>query len=125
MLKERISADIIVATKNRDAATQTILKVLKSELERSGNQSDEAVVKEAKNMISNIKLSDNNLFEIQVLSNYVPKQLEKSEIEVIVLEQIKTNTYTNIGPIMNHFKVNYTGLYDGKMLSDIAKKLLT
>lgn len=60
--------------------------------------------------------------EIQILTEYLPKQLTKDEIRVIILN-ISKDTNGNIGMIMKHFKENYSGQYDGRIVSTLVKDL--
>lgn len=57
--------------------------------------------------------------EIDILHSYLPKQLTKEELEAI----IKNLNTKNVGEIMKHLKDNYSGVYDGKLASEIAKGL--
>lgn len=52
-----------------------------------------------------------------VLESYMPLQLSKQEILIIIKDQ----NLIDLPSIMKYFKSNYLGRYDGKMLSDIAK----
>ena len=63
-----------------------------------------------------------NIFktEIQILSEYLPKQLTEDEIRVIISD-INKSEIKNIGIIMKHFKENYSGRYDGSVVSKIIK----
>ena len=58
--------------------------------------------------------------EIQILSEYLPKQLTEDDIRVIISD-INKSEINNIGIIMKHFKENYSGRYDGSVVSKIIK----
>ena len=62
--------------------------------------------------------------EYMYLKEYIKEQLDKSKIEFIVSAMILKNPNTNIGMVMKHFKDNYPGQYDGKLVSQIAKEML-
>jgi len=58
--------------------------------------------------------------EIEILSAYRPKQLTDLEVRGIIadLEKMDLKGY------MGHFKANYEGLYDGKMVRGIAEEFI-
>ena len=62
--------------------------------------------------------------EYMYLKEYIKEQLDKSKIEFIVSTMILKNPNINIGMVMKHFKDNYPGQYDGKLVSQIAKEML-
>ena len=62
--------------------------------------------------------------EYMYLNEYIKEQLDKSKIEFIVSTMILKNPNINIGMVMKHFKDNYPGQYDGKLVSQIAKEML-
>lgn len=66
-----------------------------------------------------VAVIENLDFELELIRNYLPKQLTNDEIRNIL---IKLET-TNLGEMMKHLKENYSGLYDGKLASSIAKEL--
>ncbi len=62
--------------------------------------------------------------EIEIYKKYLPVQLDRPELMGIVEEFVSTSEQKqnlNIGMIMKHLKENYTGLYDGKLASEIAR----
>ena len=133
-LKEKISEDLKSAMKNRDSVKLNVLRVLKGEIER-GEQTatqkielaDIDVLKLIKKMIEGIKETKGSEQEIESLNIYLPQQLSESEVKLIASQIKESQGLTNakdMGKIMNHFKDNYGGRYDGKVLSNIAKEIL-
>lgn len=59
--------------------------------------------------------------ELEIIKSYLPKQLNKNEIESIVCGIIEKNT--NIGAIMKEFKITYPK-EDMKIVSSIVRNLL-
>ena len=57
--------------------------------------------------------------QIETIKRYLPKMLEEDEIKNIILS-LEDKTLPSI---MKHFKVNYQGKADMKMVSEIAKSL--
>lgn len=62
--------------------------------------------------------------EFMYLKDYIKAQLGRSEIEIIIAELLLQVPNANIGVVMKHFKDNYSGQYDGKLVSQIAKEIL-
>ena len=61
--------------------------------------------------------------EIEILSEYLPKQLTEDEIRNIIVTFIDAGS-RNLGDIMKHFKNNFSGQYDGGLVSSIAKQVM-
>lgn len=62
--------------------------------------------------------------EFEYLKDYIKAQLGRSEIEIIIAELLLQVPGVNLGVVMRHFKDNYSGQYDGKLVSQIAKEIL-
>lgn len=62
--------------------------------------------------------------EFEYLKDYIKAQLGRSEIEIIIAELLLQVPGINLGVVMKHFKDNYSGQYDGKLVSQIAKEIL-
>ena len=125
-LKEKISDQLKTAMKTKDTARLSVLRVLKSEIERNEQSSkgkielsDVDIPKVIKKMVAGVKETTKDPIELEVLEAYLPQQLSEDKIkEIIDLLSVK-----DMSTIMKHFSANYTGQYDGKMLSDIVRKL--
>lgn len=63
-------------------------------------------------------------FELDILSEYLPKQLTEKEVSDAVETLLTGFPNSNLGAVMKHFKENYAGLYDGAVLSKIVKAKL-
>lgn len=61
--------------------------------------------------------------EYMYLKDYIKQQLSSEEI-IKIITGLKTNSNCNIGLVMKYFKDNYSGQYDGKLVSQIAKEVL-
>jgi uncharacterized protein YqeY len=127
-LKLQISEALKNAMKEKNTTKLSILRVLKSEIERNEQTSngkvdlsDGDIVKLIKKMVEGIKETTNNKVELAVLEDYLPKQLTEANIRNLIAE-IKTMGKTEIGDIMKFFKTNYDGKYDGKLVSQLAKE---
>lgn len=82
-----------------------------------------AILKKAKSDAeSNFKQVSNDKFikEIEIYNKFIPQQMSTEEIKTV----IKENNFTNIGQAMGFFKQNFSGQYDGKLVSSIVKESL-
>ena len=71
---------------------------------------------------------DNLKKEIEILLLYLPEQLSEEEIEKIVKEVISETgaaTMRDMGTVMKAASEKTKGKADGKVVSDIVKKLLS
>ena len=134
-LQKQISADLVAAMKVKDTTTLNVLRVLKGEIQRAEQSSngkvqlsDADIIKLVKKSIDGINETGGDQAEVAVLEKYMPKQMTESEITTLVSSLIVTNSYSSpkdMGKIMAHFSENYAGQYDGKVLSQMVKDLLT
>lgn len=72
-------------------------------------------------------LAKKELFELEVISRYLPKQLSEDEIAAEVkkiIEQVGAKGPQDMGKVMGTATKQLAGKADGKMISDIVKKLL-
>lgn len=65
-------------------------------------------------------LSEESKIEYAYLKDYIKPQLSEDEIK----DFISTNNFTNIGMVMKYFKDTFPGMYDGKLVSKIAKEII-
>jgi uncharacterized protein YqeY len=126
-LKLTISEDLKTAMKEKNTAKLSILRVLKSEIERNEQSasgrtdlSEGDIIKLVKKLIEGIKETTNNETEIIALEAYLPKQLLEDEIRAL----ISLLSFKDLGQTMKYFKEHYDGRYDGKVLSLIVKENL-
>ena len=134
-LFEKLKSDKTEAFKAGDSVRSNILSVLISDACRyDKNPPDDDVIVLTKKFIQNAKetlaacksnredLVMRLNLEIEMLSQYLPKQLSSDEISLIISEH--KETMISIPVIMNWFKTNYFNRYDGKLVADIAKQVL-
>jgi uncharacterized protein YqeY len=127
ILIEKINLDLKSAMIEKNLKKLSILRVLKSELQRIEQTSngkiiltDADVVKVVKKMIEGVKLTSNDENELGILNVFLPKQLTNEQIK----ETLSILGLNNLGEIMKYFKTNFDGQYDGKILSNIIKEML-
>jgi uncharacterized protein YqeY len=68
--------------------------------------------------------SEEAKIEYAYLKDYIKAQFGRSEIEMIISDLVLQQPNANIGLVMKYFKDNYSGQYDGKLVSQIAKEML-
>ena len=134
-LQKQISADLVIAMKNKDVVTLNVLRVLKGEIQRAEQSSngkvellDSDIIKLVKKSIDGINETGGNQLEIDVLDKYMPSQMSEDEIKTQLMLLIDSNGYDSqkdMGKIMSFFSENYGGRYDGKLLSQMVKEVLT
>ena len=72
-------------------------------------------------------LTKKELFELEVISRYLPKQLSEDEIAVEIkkiIEQVGAKGPQDMGKVMGAATKQLAGKADGKMISEIVKKIL-
>jgi len=62
--------------------------------------------------------------EISILEEFLPKQMSNEELEKIVVSLKEQTPDLSLNVVMKHLKDRYTGQYDGKSASEIAKRVL-
>jgi len=72
-------------------------------------------------------LAKKELFELEVISRYLPKQLSEEEVSTElkkVIEQVGAKGPQDMGKVMGVATKQLAGKADGKLISEIVKKLL-
>jgi len=128
MLLEQINSDIKDAMRAKEASKLLTLRTLKGEIQRrSDNPTDADVLSVVKNNIDGIKETTNDAAEIAVLESYQPVKLSDEDVFAMTYSFVKKEKLSgmaDMGKVMNYFKDNYLGQYDGKALSGIVKGVL-
>lgn len=136
MLFELIKKDRIQAMKDKDTLKRDLLGTLIGEASKQvKDPTDESVTSTIKKFIKNdedtIKLiSDNEAIsilnkEITILESYLPKQLTEKEIIEEISVLIFGHQKFALKDVMTHFKDNFSGKYDGSVVSRVAKELIS
>ena len=130
-MKTIIENKIKESMKNGDSLTRDTLRVLKGEIERNEQTkegkvelTDLEIQKLVKKMVEGLKETDPTSLEIPILELYLPKQMSVDELKTELntfLEVNKIDSPKGLGLVMKHFKTNFDGLYDGKVLSEMVK----
>lgn len=146
-LKEQIDADIKKAmlAKNKDELTalrsvKSLILLAETEKGGSGDISQETesklLMKAAKQRKESAEifqkenrpeLAQKELFELEVISRYLPKQLTEQEISTAlaqIIAQVGAKGPQDMGKVMGMATKQLAGKADGKVISDLVKKLL-
>jgi uncharacterized protein YqeY len=91
------------------------------------------LIKQRKDSIESFKIASRDdlivkeQFEIDLISQFLPKQLNEKETEEIIKEIIKKQSFSSLkdmGALMNNLKSEYAGSVDMAMAGKIAKLIL-
>jgi uncharacterized protein YqeY len=72
-------------------------------------------------------LADRELFQLEVISRYLPKQLSEEELTTELkglMDEVGAKGPQDMGKVMGMASKKLAGKADGKMISEIVKKLL-
>lgn len=146
MLKEKLLNDLKDAMKEKDIIRKNTVQairtaVLQVEKDKGIEVTDEQIIdiiaKESKKRkdaavefekSGREDLIEQNNKELEILAQYLPKQLSVEEIENIVKEVIQTvgaTSMKDMGTVMKTSKEKIGAAGDGKVISDVVKKLLS
>ncbi len=132
-LLQKIKEDQLVARKSKDSVRSKLLTTLIGEAvmvgKNCGNResTEEEILSTIRSFLKQanefIKISPNeeSVREIEILKNYLPKQLSDNRM-VEIINSLVASGETNMGKIMAHFKNNFSNQYDGRQLSILVKK---
>jgi uncharacterized protein YqeY len=73
-------------------------------------------------------LAERELFQLEVISRYLPKQLSEEQIKTAVqaiIQEVGAKGPQDMGKVMGVATKKLAGQADGKVISDLVKKLLT
>lgn len=120
-LKEKI-----IEYRNAHKEARVLLGVVLGEFERLEKPSKGPIVELTDNDYIAVikKLIQSNIEchvkgENEILELFIPKQIASIEIEAILI----LHKFTEMKDCMNYFKTEYTGLYNGKEVSQLYKKI--
>lgn len=145
-LKERLADDLKSAMKNKDVIRKNVVQmvraaVLQVEKDKRITLDDDGVLeviakqmKQRRDSLPDYEKSGRDDLiaelkaEMDVLAEYLPAQLTREELQVIVAEAVKTtgaSTMKDMGKIMAAVMPQTKGRADGRVINEIAKELLS
>ena len=144
MLLDKINEDLKDAMRGKDALTLSVIRMLKGEKQKKkiskGNIDDDDIIaiiskqikmrKDAIEQFSKANRQDlvtQNEQEIDILTKYLPEQLDESEVIKIIDEafaKINPTSNKDIGIIMREVSSKVKGRFDMQKVSAIIKSKL-
>jgi uncharacterized protein YqeY len=143
---KRIDDELIVALKSGEKEKVTVLRSLKSDLkykkiEKGDDLSEDdclavfnSSVKKIKDSIEQFKTGNRDdlvakeEFALKIIQKYLPEQLSEEELTELVkqaIEESGADSPQKIGLVMKSVMPKVKGRADGKLINQIAVKLLT
>jgi len=147
-MEKRLQADLVAAMKNKDVVKLASLRAIKTAITMAKTAPDapseltdgdiqkiiQKLVKQRKDSADQYTaagrqdLADNELAEMEVMQEYLPKQLTENEIAVEVkkvIEETGASTMKDMGKVMGIINKRFAGQVDGKVVSIIVKNALS
>lgn len=146
-LKQQIDADIKKAMLAKNKEELEALRSIKSLIllaetdkgagdEISADKENKLLVKAAKQRKESADiftqqnrqdLADKELFQLNVINRYLPKQLSQEDLETAlksIIDQVGAKSPTDLGKVMGVASKSLAGQADGKVISETVKRLL-
>lgn len=145
MLKEKLLEDLKNSMKEKNVLRKNVIQmvraaILQVEKDKNITVSDEQIIqimaKEVKTRKDSLEdyqkggrqdLVDQTKQEIQIIEEYLPKQLNKEELKAKVQEVIQETGATSMkdmGKVMKAAKEKIGAASDGKSINEVVKELL-
>lgn len=145
MLKEKLLNDLKESMKDKNLIRKNTVQMIRAailqvekdkQIELTDEQIVEVIAKESKKRKDSMQdfeksgredLVKQNKDEIEILSEYLPKQLTSEEIENIVkavIAETGATSMKDMGTVMKLSKEKIGPAADGKTVSDVVKRLL-
>lgn len=146
MLKEKLLEDLKNSMKDKNIVRKNVVQMVRAailqvekdkQISLEDNQIIEIIAKESKKRKDSLadyeKSGREDLIneikeEIEILSEYLPKQLSIEEVEAIVKEVIVAENATSMkdmGKVMKSAKEKIGAASDGRTINEVVKKLLS
>ena len=105
-----------------DVGTETEMKIL-MKAAKQRKESADIFAKEGRD-----DLAKKELFQLEIISRYLPKQMNEADLQEAlkkVIETLGAKGPQDMGKVMGAATKQFAGKADGKLISEIVKKLLT
>lgn len=143
-MKNRLNDDLKSAMKSKDVLRLSVIRLVKKyiqELEttvgRNGEATDAEIMKIINKLVKQgkdsaeqyksagrIELYNEEMSQVAVLEEYLPKQMSEDEISVEIDKVMAETGSTNMGILMKELNSRLAGRADGKTISRILKTKL-
>ena len=145
MLKEKLMEDLKNAMKEKQILRKNVVQMIRAailqvekdkQIELEDNQVLEIIAKESKKRKDSLEdyeksgrqdLIEQVKQEIEIIAEYLPKQLSKEEIIPIIKDVITetgATTIKDMGKVMKSAKEKIGAAADGKLINEVVKELL-
>ena len=145
-LKEKLLNDLKEAMRDKDTVRKNAIQmarsaVLQIEKDRRVTLDDDGIIeviakqiKQRKDVLPEYEKSgrqdliDDLRREIEILSQYMPQQLTEEELEVVIkdtIQEIGVNSVKDLGKLMQAVMPKVRGRADGRLVNQVAKRLLS
>ncbi|MEO6884384.1 MAG: GatB/YqeY domain-containing protein [Bacteroidia bacterium] len=144
-LEEKINADIKAAMLAKDAKKLEALRAIKSAIlllktspeglsETTESKALQKMVKQRKETAEiyieqgRKELADVEIFQAEVIENYLPKQMSEADIRkelVAIIAASGATSVADLGKVMGLATKQLVGKADGKIISTLVRELLT
>ena len=145
MLKEKLLEDLKNSMKEKNIVRKNVIQMVRAailqvekdkQITLDDNQIIDIIAKESKKRKDSLadyeKSGREDLIneikeEIEILAEYLPKQLSLEEVEAIVkevIEEVGATSMKDMGKVMKAAKEKIGAASDGKTINEIVKKLL-
>ncbi len=146
-LEQKINDDIKAAMLAKDKESLNALRAVKSALlllkteKNAGDITEEVELKTLQRLVKQRKesaemyknqnredLYKEEIFQVNIISKYLPKQMSEEEITAIIQQLIQQENITDIksmGKLMGLASKQLAGKADNKIISEIVKRLLS
>ena len=144
-MKEKLMEDLKMAMKNKDIVKKNTIQmiraaILQTEKDKQTELDDNAIleiiskqVKQKNDALEQFERADRQdlveqtKLEINILKEYLPKQLSREEVEQIVVDLSRTlgiSDMKGMGTLIKSAKAKIGAGSDGKTISEVVKKVL-
>ena len=144
-MKEKLMEDLKTAMKNKDIVKKNTIQmiraaILQTEKDKQIELDDNSIleiinkqVKQKNDALEQFKkanrqdLVEQTKLEINILKEYLPKQLSREEVEQIVVDLSRTlgiSDMKGMGTLIKSAKAKIGAGSDGKTISEVVKKVL-
>ena len=144
--KEQLQQDLKTAMKAKETRRREVLRLLMAALkqievdeqkELSAEEVQGVLMSEAKKRREAIEeaksagrseMAEQEEYELAVIETYLPKQLDRSEIESIaqeVIAEVGATTPKDMGNVMRVIMPRLKGQADGKLVNNVVRDLLS
>ena len=149
-MRKKIDIELKLAMKSQNQERLSTLRLISAAIkyrdialrseENSSGLNDEEIIQIMTQMIrqrtdsvayyeeaGRVELAESEKNEISIITEFLPKQLSRQEIETAIIEAIKAqqaNSIRDVGPVIGRLKKKYAGRADFSIIAPLVKNIL-